>query len=103
MGEIGGRELNKTIKDRYFDLTMKVLNYAIEFVDQPSYASLRLTDILESLIDLSNSIEGVDDKEFYQTVKTKFNNRILMATPQDNIAFLDDLLNIYVNEWKKRK
>ena len=90
--------MSKTIKDRYFDLTMKVLNYAIEFVDQPSYASLRLIDILESLIDLSNSVEGVNDKEFYQKVKTKFKDRILM---EDNTAFLDELLNIYINEWKK--
>ncbi|GAG78091.1 unnamed protein product [marine sediment metagenome] len=50
--------------DRYFDLTMKILNYAIEFVKQPSYASTRMTDVLQNLIDLSAEIEGVNREDY---------------------------------------
>ena len=57
--------MSQKLDDRYFDLTMKILNYAIEFIDQPGYASLRMTDVLESLLHLSTQLEGVDRREFY--------------------------------------
>lgn len=89
--------------DRYFDLTMKILNYAIEFVNQPSYASTRMTDVLQTLIDISVEIEGVNRKEFYASVKMKFRDRKIMTTKQAEIDFLKELLNFYVEEWRKRR
>ena len=95
--------MNETFDDRYFDLTMKVLNYAMEFVNQPSYASLRMTDVLQSLVDISSEIEGVERKEFYASVKAKFRDRKLMTTKKAEIDFLNELLTFYVEEWRRRK
>jgi hypothetical protein len=95
--------VSQTLDDRYFDLTMKVLNYAMEFVNQPSYASLRMTDVLQSLIDISTEIEGIEKKEFYDSVKKKFRDRKLMAIKQAEIDFLNELLIFYIEEWRRRK
>lgn len=95
--------MSQTLDDRYFDLTMKILNYAMEFVNQPSYASLRMTDVLQSLIDISAEIGGIERKEFYALVKEKFRDRKLMTTKQDEIDFLNELLTLYVEDWRRRK
>ena len=95
--------MSQTFDDCYFDLTMKVLNYAMEFVNQPSYASLRMTDVLQSLIAISAEIDEVKNKEFYASVKEKFKDRKLMTTKQAEIDFLNELLTLYVEEWRRRK
>lgn len=95
--------MSQTLDDRYFDLTMKVLNYAMEFVNQPSYASLRMTDVLQSLIDISTEIDGIEMKEFYASVKEKFRDRKLMTIKQAEIDFLNELLTLYIEEWRRRK
>jgi hypothetical protein len=89
------------LDDRYFDLTMRVLNYAIEFIDQPGYASLRITDILESLLNISSQLEGVNRREFYASVKAKLSNRFDMTTQQDKASLLNELLALYIEEWRK--
>ena len=93
--------MSQKLDDRYFDLTMKILNYAIEFIDQPGYASLRMTDVLESLLDLSTQLEGVDRREFYKSVKAKLSDRFDMTTQQEEASLLNELLALYITEWRK--
>jgi hypothetical protein len=102
MGQAGGVKLSKKLDDRYFDLTMKILNYAMEFIDQPGYASLRMTDVLESLTDLYSQLEGVDRREFYASIKAKLNDRLIMTTKQDEANLLNELLALYIEEWRKK-
>jgi hypothetical protein len=95
--------LRQKLDDRYFDLTMRVLNYAMEFVNQPGYASLRITDVLESLLDISSQLEGVNRREFYASVKAKLNDRFIMANQQDKAGLLNELLALYIEEWRKTR
>lgn len=88
------------LNDEFFDLTCRVLNYAIEFVNAPGYASLRLVDILKSLIDLQPQIEGVSRGEFYRKLKEKLDSRDLLADEKEKSKLLDELLTIFVDEWK---
>ncbi len=93
----------ESLEERYFDFSLKVLNYAIEFVNQPGYPSLRMTDVLENLVLLAGQIEGVDKQEFYGKLTNKFSNKPVMSTPQERAVFLNELLDIFIQEWRKKK
>jgi hypothetical protein len=93
--------LNQKLDDRYFDLTMRVLNYAMEFIDQPGYASLRMTDILKNLLELSSKLEGVNRREFYALVKAKLSDGFTMLTQQEKTRILNELIALYIEEWRK--
>jgi len=93
----------ETIEDRYFDFSMKVLNYAIEFVNNPGYASLRMSDVLENLVLLSPELANVNKSEFYANLIDKFKNKPLMSTPQERSVFLNSLLDMFISEWRKRR
>lgn len=89
------------IDDEFFDLACRVLNYAIEFVNAPGYSSLRLVDVLNSLLDLQPQIEGVAREEFYEKVREKMESRQLLVGPEARSKFLDELLTMFVDEWRK--
>lgn len=101
MGGPGGKELKRSLDDQFFDLTCKVLNYAIEFQRSPGYSSLRFVDVLKGLVELQPEIEGISNVEFYQKVRDKLEARELLAGAESRANFLDDLLNLFVEEWKK--
>jgi len=88
--------------EEYFDFCFKVLNYAIEFTNSPGYASTRMTDVLQKLVDLSFQFEGVDREEFYETLVEKFKNRRLMTIKQSEMNFLDELLQLFVDKWREK-
>lgn len=92
--------MKSDLNDEFFDLTCRVLNYAIEFVNAPGYASLRLVDILKSLIYLQPQIDGVSRGEFYQKLREKLDSRDLLADEKRKSKLLDELLTIYVDEWR---
>jgi hypothetical protein len=98
--EVGGKDMKSDLNDEFFDLTCRVLNYAIEFVNAPGYASLRLVDILKSLIYLQPQIDGVSRGEFYQKLREKLDSRDLLADEKRKSKLLDELLTIYVDEWR---
>ena len=95
--------MSETFDDRYFDLTMKVVNYAFEFVNQPGYAFLRMTDLLDSLVNLSSIIDGVDRKEFYEIIKANLKGRRNLVTSEEKTNLLNEILSIYIEEWRKSK
>ncbi len=93
--------MSESLDERFFDFSFKILNYAIEFSRSPGYASLRFTDVLEKMVELSSQIGGIDREEFYEKLTNKFRDRRLMASQQDRESFLDELLQMYVDEWRK--
>ena len=101
MGEVGGNELKGSIDEEFFDLACRVLNYAIEFVNASGYASLRLVDVLNSLMELQPQMEGVTRGEFYQKVREKLESRELIVSAEASSKFLDELLTMFVDEWRK--
>ena len=86
-----------------FDLSMRVLNYSIEFVNSPGYASLRLLDVLQGLVGLSLKMEGLSNREFYSNLQKKLEERRLMADSKERAKFLDELLAMFVEEWRKAR
>ncbi len=93
--------MSETLDDKYFDFAFKILNYAVEFVNSPGYSSLRITDILEKTVELSSQIEGVSRTEFYEKVKEKFRDRRVMASSGTRADFLDELMSMFIDEWRK--
>ena len=100
MGEAGGNGLKGSLDDQFFDLACRVLNYAIEFVNAPGYASLRLVDVLKGLLELQPQIEGVSRGEFYEKVRERLESRELLRSAEDRSKFLDELLTMFVDEWR---
>jgi hypothetical protein len=94
--------MSQSFDEKFFDFAMRILNYSIEFVNSPGYASLRMLDVLQTLVDLSEQIEGVSDKAFYGRLKKKFEERRLMSDRSESSAFLDELLAMFVEEWRRR-
>lgn len=93
--------MSETLDDKFFDYTFQLLNYAIEFAKSPGYASLRLMDVLEKTVNLSLQIEEITQREFYETVKEKFKDRMIMSDQKSREDFLDELLTVFVDEWRK--
>ena len=94
--------MSVSMDEEYFDFCFKVLNYAIEFTNSSGYASTRITDVLQKLVDLSFQFEGVDREEFYEKLLEKFETRRLMTTQQNEKKFLDELLQLFVDEWRSK-
>ena len=89
-----------SLDDQFFDLACRVLNYAIEFVNAPGYASLRLVDVLKGLLELQPQMEGVSRGEFYQRLQEKLESRDLLVGVEERSKFLDELLTMFVDEWR---
>jgi hypothetical protein len=100
VGEVRGKGMKSSIDDEFFDLSCRVLNYAIEFINAPGYASLRLLDIFIGLIELQPQIEGISRGEFYQKLRIKLESRDLLAEAEERSKLLDELLTMFVDEWK---
>jgi hypothetical protein len=93
--------LNNNLDEQFFDLCCSVLNYAIEFVESPGYASLRLVDVLKALIDLQFKMGGLKMSSFYHDVWEKLESRDLIADADERARLLDEMLSMFVDEWRK--
>lgn len=92
--------MNEAFEEQVFDLAVRILNYAIEFVNTGGYASLRLVDVLGSYIGIMLQLDGIKKKEFYEKIKEKIDNRDLLAPVEEKERFLDDLLTSFIHEWR---
>jgi len=92
--------VSETLDDKFFDHAFKILNYAVEFVNTPGYPSLRMTDTLEKTVELSSRIEGITRTDFYEHVMQKFKNRKIMSQPKSHEIFLDELMEMFIEEWR---
>jgi hypothetical protein len=93
--------LSATLDDDVFDLAVRTLNYAIEFANTGGYASLRLTDILGGILGVALQMEGVSHKELYREAKERIEERDLLAGGEEKSKFLDELLMMFIEEWRK--
>jgi hypothetical protein len=99
--------MSEDLKDRFFDVLMRNLNYSIEFVNQRGYASLRFMDLFSSLLELQPFIKEIDQEGFYEKLREKIKARQLVR--QDEIEdreerskLQSELLQMFVEEWKRR-
>ncbi len=93
--------MSGSLDDRFFDFAFQVLNYALEFVGAPGYASLRFTDVLEETVGLALDVEGVGRKPFYEGIRGRFEGRGA-GSGSTREEFLDELLSLFVDEWRRR-
>jgi hypothetical protein len=94
--------MSETIDARFFDFSFQVLNYAIEFIKTPGYSSLRFTDVLEKTVNLALQLEGIENKTFYEALKEKFKDRRVMSDPKTREELLNELLTMFIEEWRKQ-
>jgi hypothetical protein len=93
--------MDETLEERFFDFSFQVLNYAIEFVRSPGYSSLRFSDVLQKSVALALEIKGTGKKEFYSNVMRKLEEREAMADSKTREAFLNEVLDMFISEWRK--
>ena len=92
--------VKKVLDEKFFDLAVRTVNYAVEFSNTEGYVPLRIVDILKGLLELAPYTE-ISRKEFYSEVLVKIETRDLLETGRQRAEFLDDLLDLFINEWRK--
>ncbi len=94
--------MEKDLDERFFDLLMRTLNYSMEFLDSPNYASLRFMDLFGSLLDLQPLMGESARDEFYEGLRQKLRDRRVMSDRGTRSKKLTDLLRLFVEEWKSK-
>lgn len=93
--------MTESLDEQAFDLAVRILNYAIEFVNTGGYASLRFTDVLGSYLEIMLQVNDIRKKEFYASVKKLIDNRDLLAPVEEKEIFLDQLQSMFVDKWRE--
>jgi hypothetical protein len=94
--------MEESLEDRFFDVLLHTLNYAMEFVNDRGYASLRFMDLFGSLLDLQPHMKEISRTEFYERLREKMKERELTGSQRTQTKLQSELLDIFVNEWRKR-
>ncbi|MCD6263898.1 hypothetical protein J7L60_05785 [Candidatus Bathyarchaeota archaeon] len=94
--------MEEKLEDRFFDLLLRTLNYAMEFVNERSYASLRFMDLFSSLLELQPLIKEISEDEFYEKLREKIKARRLMGDRETRSKLQNELLQMFIDEWKRR-
>ena len=104
MGKAGRKvgKVERKLEDRFFDLLLKTLNYAIEFADEKSYANLRFMDLFNDLLELQPLIREISESEFYERLRQKIKARRLSTDQETEIKFQHELLKMFIDEWRNR-
>ena len=94
--------MSESLDYAFFDYAFQILNYAIEFVNTPGYSCLRFIDLLEKTISMALKLEDIKNKSFYEKIQNKFKERRLVSDSKTREDFMNDLLSLFVDEWKKQ-
>lgn len=94
--------MEKDLDERFFDLLMRTLNYSMEFLESPNYASLRFMDLFGSLLDLQPLMGESARGEFYEGLRQRLRDRRVMSDRETRSKRLNDLLRLFVEEWKSK-
>ena len=94
--------MEENLGDRFFDLLMRVLNYAAEFVNDRGYASLRFMDLFSSLLELQPFIKEISQEEFYDRLRKKIKERQVMEAQTTRAKMQSELLDMFLDEWRRR-
>lgn len=90
------------LEERFFDILLRTINYAIEFSEEKSYASLRFIDLFSSLLDLQPIIlRETRRDEFYERVREKLKSREVMESREDRSRFQREILEMFIDEWRR--
>lgn len=90
------------LEERFFDILLRTLNYAMEFSEERSYASLRFMDLFSSLLDLQPVILRETQRgEFYEMLREKLRRREVMESREDRSRFQRELLELFIGEWRR--
>jgi hypothetical protein len=90
----------EVLDEKFFDLAVRTINYAVEFGNTEGYVPLRIVDILKGLLELAPHME-ISRKEFYSRVIERIEARDLLETGQRRAEFLDELLDMFIDEWSE--
>jgi len=93
--------LTGDLEDRFFDVLLRTLNYSIEFANETGYASLRFMDLFGSLLRLQPLMKDLSRNEFYERLREKIKDRQLVRDPEARPRLQRELLQMFVDEWKK--
>lgn len=92
--------VKEELDEKFFDLAVRTVNYAVEFGNTEGYVPLRIVDILKGLLGLAPHMK-ISRKEFYSEVLEKIETRDLLETGRQRAEFLDELMDMFINEWSK--
>lgn len=101
--ERGGKNLREELRNKFFDTLLHTLNYAIEFVDERSYASLRFMDLIQQLLDLQKLIDQLKDDEFYNKIRSKLIESQIMESKDKRKKLQKELLKMFIEEWRTQR
>ncbi|MBS7653293.1 hypothetical protein KEJ13_09230 [Candidatus Bathyarchaeota archaeon] len=94
--------LVEELEERFFDILLRTLNYAIEFTEDRSYASLRFMDLFSSLLDLQPMILRETCRgEFYEKLREKLKSRQVMEGRESRSRFQREILDMFIGEWRR--
>ena len=88
-------------EDMFFDVLLRTLNYSIEFVNDPSYASLRFMDLFTSLLKLQPLMD-MPHKELYDSLREKIKDRELVRDSKERSKLQNELSQMFIEEWRRR-
>ena len=88
------------LDEKFFDLAIRTVNYAVEFGNTEGYVPIRIVDVLKGLLELTSHME-ISRKKFYSKVLEKIETRDLSVTGKKRAKFLDELLDMFIIEWSK--
>jgi len=94
--------VGEDLQNSFFDLLLRTLNYSIEFVNEPSYASLRFMDLFSSLLKLQPLIKDLPQNEFYEKLREKITDRQLIRDQEARPKLQTELLQMFIDEWKRQ-
>jgi len=94
--------LEENVDNLFFDIAFRVLNYAIEFVNDLNYSSLRFIDVLRALLKIQKLIGESSRDGFYDRLRKKLDSRGAMSLTSlsERSKFLDELLDMFIEEWR---
>ena len=90
------------LDEKYFDLLMRTLNYSMEFLETPSYASIRFMDIFGNLLNLQPLVVESRRDEFYEEIRNKLQERRVMSSRETRSQRLNELVQLFISEWRRR-
>lgn len=92
--------VENVLDEKFFDLAVRVANYAVEFRNTAGYVPIRLVDILRGLLELAPHIEGVSRKRFYAETLEKIEGRDILSSGEERAKFIDELFDLFIDEWR---
>jgi hypothetical protein len=89
--------MSEDLKDRFFNVMLHNLNYAMEFVNDGSYASLRFMDLFNNLLELQPLIKEISKEEFYERLRERIGGERVGRS-----KLQIELLQMFIDEWRRR-